>query len=174
MSTPHILSNKIATYAKKVLYKCCCKYFFYIIIVIIVLSLYCIPDILSILCCTFCYLQDLALCFLLWFGFLRDWFFNLGQNICRLFQFLAQFLFTTSETELDYYHWNVNIRVASRAANDVRLRILGNYEILTKFLKYLDLMASTQPTTLMPNFDVFGKQLQKINCKTFHRKTYFA
>ena len=35
--------------------------------------------------------------------------YNLGQNICLLFHFLAQFLFTTSETELDYYHQKVNV-----------------------------------------------------------------
>ena len=29
---------------------------------------------------------------------------NVGQNICRLFNFLAEFAFTTSKTELDYYH----------------------------------------------------------------------
>ena len=29
---------------------------------------------------------------------------NLGQNTYRLFHFLAQFVLTTSETELDYYH----------------------------------------------------------------------
>ena len=28
--------------------------------------------------------------------------YNLRKKICRLFQVLAQFLFTTSETELDY------------------------------------------------------------------------
>ena len=39
---------------------------------------------------------------------------NLGQNICRLFHFLAQFVFITTETELDYYHQKVNERVASR------------------------------------------------------------
>ena len=38
---------------------------------------------------------------------------NLGQNTCRLF-FLAQFVFTTSETELDYYHRKMNVRVASQ------------------------------------------------------------
>ena len=38
------------------------------------------------------------------------------QNICRLFQFLTQFVFTTSETELDYYNQKVNVRVASRVA----------------------------------------------------------
>ena len=30
------------------------------------------------------------------------------------FHFLAQFPFTTSETELDYYHQKVNARVAER------------------------------------------------------------
>ena len=39
--------------------------------------------------------------------------YNLGQNICRLFHFLAGFLFTTSETELDY-HKKVSVRVVSR------------------------------------------------------------
>ena len=108
------------------------------------------------------------------FGFLRDRFFNLGQNICRLFQFLAQFLFSTSETELDYYHWNVNIRVASRAAERRKAQDVRKLWNFKKIPEILGLMASTQPSILMPNFDVFGKQLQKINCKTFHRKTYFA
>ena len=29
---------------------------------------------------------------------------------------LAQLVFTTRETELGYYHWKVNLRVASRVA----------------------------------------------------------
>ena len=33
--------------------------------------------------------------------------YNLGQNICRYFHFLAQFLFNTSEVELDYYNQKV-------------------------------------------------------------------
>ena len=41
---------------------------------------------------------------------------NLGQKICRLFHVLAQYPFTTSETELDFYHQKVNIRVTSRVA----------------------------------------------------------
>ena len=40
--------------------------------------------------------------------------YNLGQNIRRLFHFLAQFIIATSETELDYYHQKVNARVAER------------------------------------------------------------
>ena len=35
--------------------------------------------------------------------------YNLGQNICRLFHFLAQLVLTTSETELHYYHQKVNM-----------------------------------------------------------------
>ena len=30
-----------------------------------------------------------------------------------LFHVFAQFLFTTSEMQLDYYHQNVNVRIAS-------------------------------------------------------------
>ena len=43
-----------------------------------------------------------------------------GRNICRLFQFLARFTFTTSETELDHYHHKVNVRVASRVAERLK------------------------------------------------------
>ena len=38
---------------------------------------------------------------------------NLGQNIWGLCHFLAQFFFTKSETELDYYYQKVSVRVAS-------------------------------------------------------------
>ena len=38
---------------------------------------------------------------------------NLGQNICRHFQVLAQFPLTTCEAELDYYLENVNVPDAS-------------------------------------------------------------
>ena len=36
---------------------------------------------------------------------------NLEQSICRFFDFLTQFVFTTSETEVDYRQ-RVNVRVA--------------------------------------------------------------
>ena len=39
---------------------------------------------------------------------------NLGQNIERFFQVLANFSFTTSEIEVDYYHPKANTRVVSR------------------------------------------------------------
>ena len=37
---------------------------------------------------------------------------SLGQNTSRFFSFLAQFLFTTSETGLDFYDRKVNVRIA--------------------------------------------------------------
>ena len=46
--------------------------------------------------------------------------YNLGQNICRLFHFSAQFFFTVSETELDYYHQKVSVQVASRVAERLK------------------------------------------------------
>ena len=46
--------------------------------------------------------------------------YNLGQNIRRLFHFLAKFIFTTSETELDYYHQKVSAQVASRVAERLK------------------------------------------------------
>ena len=39
--------------------------------------------------------------------------FTLGKNICGFFQVLQQFLLTTCEAELEYYHQKVNIRVVS-------------------------------------------------------------
>ena len=41
---------------------------------------------------------------------------NLGLNVCRLFHFLARFLFITSEMELAYYYQKTNVRVVSRVA----------------------------------------------------------
>ena len=52
--------------------------------------------------------------------------------MCRLFHILVQFLFNTSETELNYYHQKVNVRVLSRVTERLptqekkRLRILEN------------------------------------------------
>ena len=49
------------------------------------------------------------------------------QNIFRLFKVLAYFLFTTSETERDYYQRKLNVRVALRVAK--QLKTLQNDEI---------------------------------------------
>ena len=75
---------------------------------------------------------------------------NLGQNIWRLFHFLAQFLFTTGETKLDYYYQKVSVWVASRVAERLKTE-----EMSRKSLKCLDLIASTQPFNQKPNFDTF-------------------
>ena len=47
---------------------------------------------------------------------------NLGQNICRLFHILTQFLFTTSVTELDYYQQKVNEPVAEQLTTSRKLK----------------------------------------------------
>ena len=99
---------------------------------------------------------------------------NLGQRICSLFRVLVQFLFTKSETELDYYHEKQNVRVTHELSNDLRLSILQNQEISWKFLKCLDLITSTQPATLKANFEICARKSQKISFKTLHRKTYFT
>ena len=46
--------------------------------------------------------------------------FSLGQNICRIFHFLAQFFFTTSETKLDYYQHRVHVRVALKVTERLK------------------------------------------------------
>ena len=51
---------------------------------------------------------------------------NLQENICRLFNFLAKFLFTRSETERKFYHQKVIAGIPSLVAERLRLRILGN------------------------------------------------
>ena len=95
---------------------------------------------------------------------------NLGQNIQRHFHFLAQFVFTTSETELGYYNHKVNVRVASPLAERLKTQNLRILEISRKSLKCMGLMMSTQPSTQTQTLMSFGKKLQKIRC----RKTYLA
>ena len=57
------------------------------------------------------------------------------------------------ETELDYYHHRVSVRVASRVANRLK-----TYKISIQSLKYSELEANAQLST----------------SKTFRRITYFA
>ena len=52
--------------------------------------------------------------------------------------------------------------------------ILGNYEISRKSLKYLKLMASTQPKSEKTIFSSCFIKLQKISCKIFYRKFYLT
>ena len=45
---------------------------------------------------------------------------NLGHKICRLFYAQAQFLFTTNETEVSYYHQKMNIRVVQQVSERLK------------------------------------------------------
>ena len=49
---------------------------------------------------------------------------NLQQNICRLFNVLAQFLFAKSEMELDSYHQKVNVWVVSPFSEQLKTKHL--------------------------------------------------
>ena len=60
---------------------------------------------------------------------------NLGQNICGIFHFLAGFVFTTNETELNYYHHRVNIRVAERLKTK-DFRKFGNFKKIAEMLGF--------------------------------------
>ena len=42
----------------------------------------------------------------------RVFYYNLGQNIGRLFLVWEQFPFTTAEADLDYYHQELNVLVS--------------------------------------------------------------
>ena len=87
--------------------------------------------------------------------------YDLGQNIWRLFHFSAQFFFTTSETELGYYHQKVNVRVASRVAERLKtydLRKLGNFKKIPEMLEFDGELPVVHPKA---KFDVFWQK----NCK---------
>ena len=45
---------------------------------------------------------------------------NVRQNICRLIYVLVHCLFTKNEVELDHYHQDVNMRSASRVAEEFK------------------------------------------------------
>ena len=100
--------------------------------------------------------------YFIWFYF--QYTHNLGQKTCRLSHVLAQFFFTTSETDVDYYHQKVNLRVA--------LRVVEWLE--KKSTKCLDLMASTEPAIREANFDICARKSKKISYKTILAKTYFT
>ena len=74
--------------------------------------------------------------------------YNLGQKFCSLFHVLAQFLFTTSETELDNYHQKLNVKFASRVVGRLKtegLRKLGNFKKIPEMLGFdIEYSASTK------------------------------
>ena len=87
--------------------------------------------------------------------------YNLGQNIWRVSHFLVQVFFTTSETELDYYHQKVSVRVASRIAERLKtqdLRKLGNLKKIPEILGIDGEYPTVQPKSK------FGRFVVK-NCK---------
>ena len=86
---------------------------------------------------------------------------NLGQKICRLFHFLAQFVFTTSKTELDYYHQKVNERVALRVAEPLKTYDLRKLGSLKKILEMFGF--NGEYPAVHPKFE-FWRFLLK-NCK---------
>ena len=92
------------------------------------------------------------------------------KKIFRLFLVLAPFFFIITETELDYYRQNANVRVVSRVTE----QFTENQEISRKSLTYFELIAITQLVIQKTKFDGCAKKLQQISCKTFHRKIYFT
>ena len=92
------------------------------------------------------------------------------KKFFRLFLVLAPFFFTISETELDYYRQNVNVRVVSRVTE----QFTENQEISRKSLTCFELIAITQLAIQKTKFDGCAKKLEQISCKTFHRKIYFT
>ena len=67
----------------------------------------------------------------------RNFFRQSWRKHLETFHFLAQFVFTTSETEPHYYHQKVNIRVASRVAKWLKTY---NLRKLRKFKKIPEIL----------------------------------
>ena len=99
---------------------------------------------------------------------------NLGQNIRRIFNFLAKFLFTTSERELDYYQEKRSARVASRVAKRLKiedLSELGNFQKITETLGFDGKYPAVQPKDKFWHFLV--KYCKKSAVKHFIEKPIF-
>lgn len=87
------------------------------------------------------------------------------------FPYFRLYLFTATETGLDYYHQNVDVRIFWQVAEP--LKDLSKSKKLKKSLKCFELMVSIHPATKKTKFYSWAEKVQKISCKTFHRKTYF-
>ena len=85
-----------------------------------------------------------------------------GQNICRLFHFLAQILYTTSEIELGYYHQE------KKLLHEFRTTFQENHWNAWIWLRIHSCWSRNQILKF------FCEKFQKISCKTFYRKSYFA
>ena len=84
------------------------------------------------------------------------------EKCFRLFHVLAPFFFTISETELDYYRQNVNVRVVSRVTE----QFTENQEISRKSLTCFELIAITQLAIQKTKFDGCAKNCNKSAVKT--------
>ena len=61
---------------------------------------------------------------------------------------MAQFLLTTRETKLDYYHQKLNVRAASLVTEQLKtsdLRKLGNFKKLSKMLRFVSNYTAVHP-----------------------------
>ena len=90
--------------------------------------------------------------------------------------------FSHFSTISPHHKWNgtrllspESVRVASRLAERLKtydLRKLGNLKKIAEMLGFDGECPAVQPKAKFWLF--FGKKLQKISCKTFHRKSYLA
>ena len=96
------------------------------------------------------------------------------QNVCSLHHVLGQFFFTSSEKKVDYYHQKVNVQVVSRVAERITTRVFRNQEVLRKFSKFLNLIASGQPVTKWQTSTFGLRNSRKISCKKLHSKIFFT
>ena len=85
---------------------------------------------------------------------------------CSIFLVLAQFPFTTSQPEVNYYHQNVNIRVAGRLKTE-DLRKLENFKKLPKLIEIDD---EGTAGYLKTNIDNVLEMFQKLAVKHFIEK----
>ena len=63
----------------------------------------------------------------------------MDKTFVDFFHFLARFLFTTNDTELDYYHKKKNVRVAPRVPEGLKpsdLRKFGNFKEISEMLGF--------------------------------------
>ena len=74
------------------------------------------------------------------------------KNIWKICHVLAQFLFSRSETELNYYYQKVNLRVVSRVAEQLRLWILENFKKMSEMLRIGGKVFSRQPKNQILTF----------------------
>ena len=94
--------------------------------------------------------------------------YNLGHNILKLYNVLVQIRLTTSKTERGIHYRKFGIRVVSRAANDLRLRILGNKEILRKYQIWVE------PLFQKLNFGNSSQKTRKSRYQTFLNLSSFT